>query len=79
MLTAKELILHRLSHSDRPLALHELNLNTVSQAAASARLREMARDGMVTSVRVPGKKFTAWKLNEVSDIDWERPYWAKGE
>ncbi len=75
-MTAKELILHRLSHANKPLALHELNLNTVSQAAASARLREMARDNLVASHKVPGKRYTAWTLNEVSDIDFSKPYWV---
>lgn len=31
-------------------------------AKSSARLREMAKDGMVRSVRIPGKKYTAWEL-----------------
>lgn len=51
----------------KPLALHELQdygLRDVSQAAASARLREAARPPcpIVMSVAVPGKKYTAWLL-----------------
>ena len=61
-MTAKELILARLSHTEIPLAIHELQIGGVSQTAASARLREMKRDGLVVSVPIPGRKFTAWSL-----------------
>lgn len=67
MKTAREKILDRLSLADGPLPLHELNIHGVSQAAASARLREMKRDGLVESVRVEGKKFTAWIIKPQSD------------
>jgi DNA-binding HxlR family transcriptional regulator len=61
-MTARQLLAKRLYEAARPLALHELAIPTVSQTAASARLREMKRDGIVVSVPVPGKKFTAWML-----------------
>lgn len=61
-MTTRQLLAKRLYEAARPLALHELELVGVNQAAASARLREMKRDGVVVSVPVPGKKFTAWML-----------------
>lgn len=61
-MTARDLILRRLAEASRPVALHELNIQGVSQSAASARLREMARENLVVSFPVPGKKFTAWLL-----------------
>lgn len=65
--TAREKILDRLALADNPLALHDLNIQGVSQAAASARLREMAREGLVVSVPVAGKRYTAWILKPDSD------------
>lgn len=62
-MTARQMIVKRLYEAARPLALHELDLIGVNQAAASARLRELRRDGLVSSVPVPGKRFTAWVLN----------------
>lgn len=61
-MTARSKIVARLYGATRPLALHELHIDGVSESAASARLRELARDMIVESVRVPGKKFTAWKM-----------------
>jgi hypothetical protein len=49
------------------LAVHELGLLTVSQCAASARLREMARAGEVTSRTRFGKKFSEWTLLTVKE------------
>ena len=68
-MTAKDKILNRLALADEPLAVHQIKVAMVSDTSCSARLREMAREGIVKSVRVPGKRFTAWTLNEVSDID----------
>lgn len=61
-MTARDKILMRLSGASRPLALHELDIPGVSQAAASARLREMAKENLVVSFPVPGKRFTSWAL-----------------
>lgn len=61
-MTAKALILERLAHTEIPLALHQLQIGGVSQTAASARLREMKKAGLVVSVPIPGRKFTAWAL-----------------
>ena len=61
-MNAKEKILHRLSLSDLPVPIHELNIQGVSQTSASARLREMAREGLVMSVPVNGARYTAWML-----------------
>ena len=72
-MTARQKILQRLAHASGPVALHELDLKSVSQTSASARLREMARECIVKSVRVPGKRYTAWKLSEVSDYSRDQP------
>ena len=61
-MTAKAAILARLTESSAPLPLHALDIPGVSQTAASARLRELARAGIVESVPVPFKRFTAWRL-----------------
>lgn len=63
MMTAKALILERLSKSEIPLALHQFQLGSVSQTACSARLRELRKEGLVVSVPIPGRKFTAWMLS----------------
>ena len=64
-MTARDLILARLRESTEALPLHALNVHGVSQTAASARLREMAREGIVQSVPVAGKRFTAWKMAQI--------------
>lgn len=59
---ARHKIIARLYEAPGPLALHELGIPDVSQTSASARLRELAREGIVQSVKVPGKHYTAWTL-----------------
>ena len=61
-MTAKQKIMARLSSSPWPVPLHKLDIPGVSECSASARLREMARLGIVYSVPVPGTKYTAWAL-----------------
>lgn len=61
-ITAKAKILARLSSSPWPLRLHQFNLDGVAQTSISARCRELRRDGLVTSVPVPGARDTAWIL-----------------
>lgn len=61
-MTARSKIVARLYESPVPLPLHALHVEGVSETAASARLRELKRDGIVVSVKVPGKKYTAWAL-----------------
>lgn len=61
-MTAKEKILERLANTEIPLALHQLQIASVSQAASSARLREMKKEGLVVSIPIPGRKYTAWAL-----------------
>lgn len=61
-MTARSKIVARLYASPEPLPLHRLEIPGVSQTAASARLRELKRDGIVVSVPVPGAKYTAWML-----------------
>ena len=69
--TAKEQIRHELELAilcGLPFrAVHELRLDGVSQCAASARLREMARAGEVTSRTRLGKKFSEWALLTVAE------------
>ena len=72
--TARTKILQRLALADLPLPLHQLDLDGVSQAAASARLRELKKEGLVVSVPVKGKKFTAWMLTPQSDYRWEQQF-----
>lgn len=61
-MNAKTAILEVLSKASEPLAVHQFPYIGFSQTGISARLRELARDGKVESVPVPGKKFTAWRL-----------------
>ena len=63
-MTARQKIIARLYEAKEPLPLHSLNIEGVSQTAASARLRELARDQIVKSVPVEGKRYTAWVLND---------------
>lgn len=69
-LTARTLILQRLALADLPLPIHDLNITGVSQTSASARLRELHREGLVVKYPVKGKKFDAWALRPESDIDF---------
>lgn len=62
MIPARALIIKRLYEAQAPVPLHALDIVGVSQTAASARLREMKREGIVVSVPVPGRRYTAWKL-----------------
>lgn len=62
MITARERIIARLGESLAPVPLHLMNIDGVSQTSASARLRELAREGIVVSVPVPGHRYTAWIL-----------------
>ena len=62
MIPARHLIIRRLYEANAPLPIHALDIPQVSQTSASARLREMAREGLVESDQVPGKRWTAWKL-----------------
>ena len=78
-MTARTKILQRLALADLPLPIHDLNITGVSQTSASARLRELHREGLVVKYPVKGAKYDSWALKPESDSDWERPYWAKGE
>jgi pyridoxine 5'-phosphate synthase PdxJ len=48
-------------------AVHELHLESVSQCAASARLREMSRDGEVVGRIRLGKQFKEWALVDIGE------------
>lgn len=62
-MTARQKLIAALYRAPRPLALHEIPVEGVSQTSMSARLRELAREGIVQSVPVPGARFTAWALS----------------
>lgn len=61
-MTAKEAILKTLGQAWKPMPIHEFQLIGVSETAISARLRELARDGVVEGHRVEGKSYKAWTL-----------------
>lgn len=61
-MTARAKIVKRLFESAAPLPIHALNLDSVSQTSASARLRELAKDGIVEKVKVTGCRFDYWRL-----------------
>ena len=73
-MTARQKILRRLALADLPLPIHALDIEGVSQTSASARLRELHREGLVVSVPVKGAKYTAWMLTPESDIDFAQPF-----
>ncbi len=60
--TARDLILAELRRREKPLAVHELCVTGVSECSASARLREMAEDGLVIGKKREGKSFKEWSL-----------------
>lgn len=61
-MTARQALIARLYSAGEAVPIHALDIPGVSQTSASARLREMAREGLVQSVKVPGARYTAWKL-----------------
>lgn len=61
--TASELIIELLTANPESwFAVHELNITDVSECAASARLRELARDGRVIGKTRKGKSFKEWSI-----------------
>ena len=73
-MTARTLILQRLALADLPLPIHALDIPGVSQTSASARLRELAKEGLVVSYPVKGAKYTAWALVPESDYQWSQQF-----
>jgi len=63
MPTARQEILRTLAMSTVPLAVHELGIPWVSDTAASARLRELAREGLVVGARAQGKPYKVWTIS----------------
>lgn len=61
-MTARSKIVARLYSSPEPLPLHRLEIPGVSESAAGARLRELTRDQITERVKIPGKKFYAWRM-----------------
>lgn len=61
-MTQRQAIIKALYGAPRPLAIHEIPVEGVSQTSISARLREIHRDGIVQKMRAPGKKFDLWRL-----------------
>ena len=73
-MTARQKILQRLALADLPLPIHALDIEGVSQTSASARLREIHREGLVIKTKAPGKRFDLWALRPESDIDFSQPF-----
>ncbi len=61
-MTARAKILAALHEAPWPLPIHRIPVEGVSQTSMSARLRELAREGIVVSYPVPGSRCTAWAL-----------------
>ena len=73
-MTARTKILQRLALADLPLPIHDLNITGVSQTSASARLRELHREGLVVKYPVKGRKYDAWALRPESNYDMTQPF-----
>ena len=67
--TARALILDRLANTQRPLAVHELEVIGHSQISLARRLYEMQRDGLVTSANRPGTAYKEWSMREVFSLE----------
>ncbi len=61
-MTTRQAVVKVLYESPRPLAVHEFGLMGVSQTAISARLRELARDGIVIGAKHPERAYKVWSL-----------------
>lgn len=61
-MTTKDAIIKVLHETDRPLAVHEFGFIGANHAAISARLRELARVGIVVGERVDGRAYKAWSI-----------------
>lgn len=61
-MTTKATIVALLSEANRPLAVHEIPVPMTSETAISARLRELARDGIVIGERHPVKPYKIWRV-----------------
>ena len=70
---ARTKILRILALADRPLAVHEINADSVSATSASARLRELHREGLVIKAKAPGKRFDLWSRAPLSDYSCDQP------
>ncbi len=78
-MTARTKILQRLALATEPLPLHGLDLMGVSQTSASARLRELHREGLVIKHKKIGCRYDFWTLTPERDYDFKQPYLVKGE
>ena len=61
-MTAKARIVARLYSAPSAIAVHEFGFNDLAQTALSARLRELARLGVVVGEKHPTKPYKVWKL-----------------
>lgn len=61
-MTTRQAIIKCLYESHLPLAVHEFGFIGANHAAISARLREMARDGIVEGFRAEGKAYKVWRM-----------------
>jgi DNA-binding HxlR family transcriptional regulator len=60
--TTREAIISSLAESDSPLAVFEFGFMGMAQTAISARLRELAREGVVIGVKHPKGAWKVWSL-----------------
>lgn len=60
--TAAKEIVATLERATKPLACHEFAIPDYSQTNISARLRELARAGIVVGKRREGKAFKEWSI-----------------
>lgn len=60
--SAKQEIIRKLRETDRPLAVHEFNIERVSQNNIATRLSEMAKAGVVAGAYRAGEAFKEWRL-----------------
>jgi DNA-binding transcriptional regulator GbsR (MarR family) len=58
----KDMILEKLSQSEKPLAVHEFHIIGYSENNIATRLSEMARAGQVIGVFREGENFKEWAL-----------------
>lgn len=59
---AADAILARLREFNRPVPVHDLRLEGISENAAATRLSELARAGLVVGVPTPGRRYKSWAI-----------------
>lgn len=59
---ARSKIIAHLYEAGRALPIHEFQIPGVSPNSIGTRLPELAKEGIVESVAVPGARYKAWRL-----------------